>query len=199
MADRGRMQPDTMPDSLRGQMLIAARNLRDPNFYKSIVLLVEHNAEGAMGVVINRPSGVTVAQALKKHFDLPETGDMVHVGGPVERNALFILHNSTDLEGDESPIIDGLYIGNNPETFENVVQRAAAADPDLRYRVYFGCAGWGGEQLESELARNDWLLLPARADYVFHPEPYGIWEKALAEYRRANPLVPGVGGDAQLN
>lgn len=188
-----------MSDSLRGQLLIATPSLRDPNFFKTVVLLVEHNAEGAMGVVINRPSGVTVADALKKHFELPETGDMVHVGGPVERNALFILHNSDELEADEASIIDGLYIGNNPQTFENVVQRAAAADPDLRFRVYFGCAGWGGGQLESELGRNDWLLLPATTEYAFHPDPYHVWDQALAEYRRSNPLVPGVQGDAQLN
>ena len=80
-----------MPDSLRGQFLIAGKNLRDPNFYQSVVLIVEHGDGGAMGVVVNRPSGVTVTQALQKHFELPETGEMVYVGGPVERNALWIV------------------------------------------------------------------------------------------------------------
>lgn len=199
-----------MAETFRGQMLIAARNLRDPNFFKTVVLIVEHNAEGAMGVVVNRPSGVTVAHALKKHFELPETGEMVHIGGPVERNALFILHNAEDLESPTTsdyvsdnappqPIIDGLFVGSSPDTFEHVIERAAANDPDLKYRVYFGCAGWGPDQLEGEIGRNDWLILPARAEYVFHPEPYDLWERAVAEHRQTSPVVPGAPANPELN
>lgn len=191
-------------------MLIAARNLRDPNFFKTVVLIVEHNDEGAMGVVVNRPSGVTVAHALKKHFDLPETGEMVHIGGPVERNALFILHNAEDLEkpatsdyvsdnAPAEPIIEGLFVGSSPDTFENVIQRAAANDPDLKYRVYFGCAGWGPDQLEGEVGRNDWLILPARLDLVFHPEPYDVWDQALTEHRQSRPVVPGAPSNPEWN
>lgn len=188
-----------MSESLRGKLLIAGRALRDPNFYQTVVLIVGHGSDGAMGVVVNRPSGLTVAQALEKHFELPETGEMVHVGGPVERNALFVLHNAADLDGGETPIIDGLYVGNSPETFEQVVQRASSPDSDLRYRVYFGCAGWSPDQLEGELSRNDWHILPATTDYVFHPEPYSVWELAMGEYRKTNPIVPGVGGRPDLN
>jgi putative transcriptional regulator len=188
-----------MSDSLRGKFLIAGRALRDPNFYQTVVLIVGHGAEGAMGVVVNRPSELTVAQALEKDFDLPETGELVHVGGPVDRNALFVLHDAADFNGGETPIIDGLYVGNSPETFEQVVQQAALSEPPLRFRVYFGCAGWAPDQLEGELNRNDWLLLPATLDYVFHPEPYSVWELALCEYRKMNPLVPGFGGSPDLN
>jgi putative transcriptional regulator len=180
-------------------MLIAARSLRDPNFFKSVVLIVEHNGEGAMGVVVNRPSGVTVAHALKKHFELPETGEMVHIGGPVERNALFILHNADDLEASETPIIDGLFVGSSPDTFENVIQRAAASDPELKYRVYFGCAGWGPDQLEGEVGRNDWLILPARLGLVFHPEPYNVWDEAVTEHRHVKPVVPGAPANPEWN
>src|SRR5665213_209356 len=110
-----------MPDTLRGQFLIAGRNLRDPNFFQSVVLIVEHGEGGAMGGVVNRPSGVTVTQALQKHFELPETGEMVYVGGPVERNALFILHNADDLDNSEASVLDGLFVGSSPDTFENIV------------------------------------------------------------------------------
>ena len=188
-----------MTESLRGQFLIAGRALRDPNFYRTVVLIVGHNDEGAMGVIVNRPSGLTVAKALEKRFELPETGEMVHVGGPVERNALFVLHNSSDLGDEESPIIDGLFVGNSPETFEKVVERATGEESDLKYRVYFGCAGWAPDQLESELGRNDWLVMPATTDYIFHPEPYAVWELALEDYRKSNPLVPGIVGRPDLN
>jgi putative transcriptional regulator len=188
-----------MADSLRGQFLIAGKNLRDPIFFQSVVLIVEHGEGGTMGVVINRPSGVTVAEALKNHFELDENGAMVYVGGPVERNALFILHNAGDLDTSEKPVLDGLFVGSSPETFENIVSRAAEGNDDLKFRVYFGCAGWSPDQLEGELARNDWLVCPAELKYVFHPEPYDVWKLMLGEYARANPILPNVGGDPELN
>jgi putative transcriptional regulator len=188
-----------MPDSLRGRFLIAGKNLRDPNFYQSVVLIVEHGDGGAMGVVVNRPSEVTVAQALKNHFELPESEEMVYVGGPVERNALFILHNVEDLENSETPILDGVFVGSNPETFENIVRRSAEGDEELKFRVYFGCAGWAPDQLEGELARNDWLVHPAAIGYVFHPQPYDVWNLVVTEYNRENPLLPGIVGDPALN
>ena len=188
-----------MSDSLRGQFLIAGKNLRDPNFYQSVVLIVEHGDGGAMGVAVNRPSGVTVAQALKNHFELPDSGEMVYVGGPVERNALFILHNATDLDSSETPVLDGVFVGSSPETFENIIKRAAGGDDELKFRVYFGCAGWAPDQLEGEMARNDWLVHPATIERVFDPNPYEVWQAMVAEYHRANPLLPGLAGDPGLN
>lgn len=188
-----------MADTLRGQFLIAGRSLRDENFFQSVVLIVEHGSGGAMGVVINRPSGVTVAQALKNHFELPENGEMVYVGGPVERNALFILHNDDDLDGSETPVIEGLFVGSSPDTFERVVRRIANGDDELKFRVYFGCAGWAPDQLEGELARNDWLICPATAARVFDVDPYNVWSMTVADYNRANPLLPGFTGNPELN
>lgn len=188
-----------MPESLRGKFLIAGRTLRDPNFFQSVVLIVEHGEGGAMGVVINRPTEITVAQALKSHFELPETGELVYVGGPVEKNALFILHNAGDLDGTETPVLEEVYVGSSPATLETVVKRSAEGDDELKFRMYFGCAGWGPDQLEGELSRNDWLVLPAAVDYVFHPRPYDVWELVVADWNRANPLLPGVTGNPELN
>ena len=188
-----------MPELLRGQFLIAARHLKDPNFFQAVVLIVEHSSSGAMGVVVNRPSGVTVAQSLKNHFDLPESGEMVYVGGPVERNALFILHDAADLDTSENPVVEGLFVGGSPEMFESIIRRAADGDEALHFRVYFGCAGWGADQLEGELARNDWLVLPALAEYVFQGDPYELWEQMVALHRRANPLVRDTMFDPELN
>jgi putative transcriptional regulator len=188
-----------MPDSLRGHFLIAGRNLRDTNFFKSVVLIVEHGEGGAMGVIVNRPSGVTVADSLKKHFDLPETGEMVYVGGPVESNSLFILHNADDLEDAETPVIDGIFVGSSPQTFEDIVRRAADGDSEMHFRVYFGCAGWGPQQLEGELARNDWLVCEASREFVFHPDPYEVWDLLLMDWNRSHPPLPGAQGDHRLN
>lgn len=188
-----------MAESLRGHFLASARNLRDPNFFKTVVLMVEHDENGAMGLVVNRPSGVTVAGALAGHFELPETEDLVYVGGPVEENALFILHNAEDLDTTETPLVPGLYVGNNAEVFERVVRRVADGDADVRFRVFSGCAGWAPGQLEGELARNDWFVCPAANEFVFHEEPYQVWNLLLEEYRRLNPITRGAAGDPDLN
>src|SRR4029079_3436482 len=119
------------------------------------------NAEGAMGLVVNRPSSVTVAHALSEHFKLPETDDLVYVGGPVEPSALFVLHNSEELSADETAVVPGVYVGSSAHVFQTVVRQAAEGDPDLRFRIFSGCAGWGPGQLDGEVARGDWYHQPA--------------------------------------
>lgn len=188
-----------MTEPLRGKFLVAARHLRDPNFYKSVVLIVEHNDGGAMGVVVNRPSGVTLSNALKKHFELPDDGELVYVGGPVEQNALFILHNSEELGQVENLIVPGLFAGSSPEIFEKIVERAIEGDSELRFRVFFGCAGWAPEQLEGELSRSDWLVCPATAEQAVSQDPYVLWEDLFTLHRQRNPVVPNIHGDPNRN
>lgn len=178
-----------MFQSLRGHFLIAGCRLRDPNFFKSVVLIVEHTEEGAMGLIINRPSSVTVANALSGHFDLPETGDLIFCGGPVEPGAYFVLHNTSAFDAAECPVVGGLYVGSSAAVFEEIV-RNACAENEFRFRVFSGCAGWGPDQLESELARGDWLTCPACEDAIFHDDPYVIWDLLVRKVFESNRLVP---------
>ncbi len=200
---RGLVDPATsriiMPDSLRGNFLIARRTLRDLNFFHTVVFLVEHNDEGAMGVVVNRPSGTTVAEALSQHFDLPRTDDEVYIGGPVEENAMFILHNAADLAREETPVIAGIFVGSSAEVFEEAVRRSANGDAELRFRVYSGYSGWTAGQLEAELERNDWLVTPATEEFVFHPKPYLVWNLVIQKFRQTHSLAPGNLGEPEMN
>lgn len=179
-----------MAKSLRGKCLVAGKHLRDPNFYKTVVLMVEHGSEGAMGLVINRPSSVTVAHALSEHFNLPETDDVVYVGGPVEPSALFILHNAADLDEGQSPILKGLYLGSSAGAFETIVRSASEGNCDLRFRIFSGCAGWAPGQLEGEIARGDWFVHPACTELTFHDDPYQVWDLMLQKVYVANRLIP---------
>ena len=188
-----------MSQSLRGQYLIAGKWLRDPNFYRTVVLIVEHNSEGAMGLVVNRPSSVTVAHALSEHFNLPETDDLVYVGGPVEPSALFVLHNSEDLSPDEAAIVPGVYVGSSAHVFETVVRQAADGDPDLKFRIFSGCAGWGPGQLEGELARGDWYHQPASAQAVFFDDPYEVWDRAVRKVHKVERIVREVPVNPEWN
>ena len=97
-----------------------------------------------MGLIINRPSSVTLANGLNGHFELPEDGELIFTGGPVEPSALFMIHNSADLDPTENPVLPGLYMGGSAEVFEAVVQSKLEGEPGLKFRVFSGCAGWAG-------------------------------------------------------
>jgi putative transcriptional regulator len=188
-----------MAESLRGQCLIAAKHLADPNFFKTVVLLVEHGPHGAMGLVINRPSSLLVCHALSKHFELGELSDLVYVGGPVEPVALMLLHNVADLGRDELMIVPQVYIGNSEQSFEEVFRQACESTPELRFRVFMGCAGWAPGQLEGELDRGDWHLVPGTHDLVFHEDPYAIYELTLQKVREQLPFAPPADANPQWN
>lgn len=179
-----------MAKSLRGQFLIAAKHLRDSNFYKSIVLMLEHNDEGAMGLIVNRPTHVSVSQALSQHFDLPSTEHFLFNGGPVEENALLILHNSTDFDQEHEPIVPGVFVGTSPDIFDRVTESMNEPDSEFRFRIYSGYSGWGAGQLEFEMSRGDWFTLPATAEFIFRSDPYEVWEDVLAALQRRHRIVP---------
>lgn len=188
-----------MAESLRGHILIASVGLRDPNFFKTVVLMVEHGDKGAMGLVVNRPSKVSVQQALEKHFALPETDECVHIGGPVEQNALFILHNLAQFDGGEEPLLPGLFVGHSAEVFHDVVEKVAEGQLSVHFRVFAGCAGWAPDQLEGELARGDWHVRPASGDIIFQADPYSLWDSQFRKVREEHRLFPDLSGNPELN
>ncbi len=188
-----------MARSLRGHFLVAGRRLRDSNFFQSIVLLVEHNSEGAMGLVVNRPTETTVHEALSGHFDLPESDELVYWGGPVTEDALFILHNVAAADSNEAALVPGLYVGSSAEAFADVVRRMIQGEDGANFRVFRGCAGWSAGQLEGEISRSDWLICPAVGEVVFHPDPYAAWQDVCENIRTSNPLKEGVANDPRWN
>lgn len=179
-----------MSQSLRGKFLIAGTRLRDSNFFKAVVLIVEHGPDGAMGVIVNYPSSTTVAYALQEHLTLPENQQLVFIGGPVEPENLFVIHNSATLDPTEMPVVEDVYMGSSSEVFVDILEASLEEPPNLQYRVYMGCAGWGPGQLEGELSRSDWTVVDADAKYVFHDNPYQIWDVLINESFQQHRLLP---------
>ncbi|MDA7979987.1 MAG: YqgE/AlgH family protein [Pirellulales bacterium] len=191
-------------ETLRGQFLIAGKSLRDPNFFKSVVLVVEHNDQGAIGLVVNHPTPVNIAEALGEHMEVPATEEVIYVGGPVSSTALFILHNSHVLDPDAAKVSQGIFLGSHPNVFEDAVSHHLSGEDSgktkkLAFRVFCGCAGWGPGQLEEELARADWLIQPASEDDVFFRVPHEMWESLYQNAMRTESLVPHLPGDPDLN
>jgi len=146
--------------TLRGVFLVASPSLLDPNFARAVVLILEHGAEGAMGVVINRPTGTTMAEGWKQVREEPFEGKgVVYHGGPCE-GPLMVVHEEEGVGQIE--IVDGLFLSTEAERVAELVQRNA--DP---MKWFVGCAGWGPGQLEMELKEEAWLLAEATAAEVF--------------------------------
>ena len=148
---------------LRGKLLLAAPEMGDPNFAKSVILLVQHNAEGALGLVLNQPTGTTVRDVLSQMGD--EAGVECGVDAPLYRGGpcegpLMVLHR--DPIHAQERVIDGVYFASEREYVEPVL--AGAVSPA---RFYAGYAGWGAGQLEGELAQSAWAVMDASLDTVF--------------------------------
>jgi putative transcriptional regulator len=162
--------PAHEPTWLRHQLLIAMPQLGDPNFAQTVTWLFEHNAEGAMGVVINRPIDMDVDELLEQ-LDLgPLRGDTsrhhVLAGGPVQANRGFVLHRSNDALPRWN---HGVVFGNGITlaTSRDVLEAIAAGNGPSESLIALGYAGWGAGQLEREIAENAWLAAPCNPDLLF--------------------------------
>lgn len=155
-----------------GVFLVANPTLRDPNFSRTVVLLCEHNEQGSMGLVINRPSDLRLAQALP---DLPDSAQPLYVGGPVQRDIVLVLHREVGIPG-ARPVCDGMALGGDHADLVALLRRPDGA---LRARVFSGYAGWGAGQLQDEMRSTSWIVCPARAGLVFEPAAADLWSVVL--------------------
>jgi putative transcriptional regulator len=162
-------------------LLVAGPDLLDPNFRRSVLLVGEHGDEGAMGVILNRPSPVSVADAVPPLAELVDEAELVHVGGPVQPQAIVVLGDFRD--PDEAAALVLGSIGFLPAEIET----AADVGSLERARVFAGYAGWGPGQLESEIAEQSWIIGEAVADDVFTDDPDRLWSEVLR--RKGGPFA----------
>jgi putative transcriptional regulator len=154
----------------RGVFLIAGKQLNDPNFLRTVILLLEYDATGALGLIINRPSQVSLGTLLPDVEGLGGNVKTVFLGGPVGRNQLFLLVRSEAQPGDSKLVVDGIYSSTSLETLRQV-----ASDTDTAFHAYAGYAGWAPAQLDREVLRGDWLIAPADVPTVFDEDPENVW------------------------
>jgi len=172
-------------DSLKGSFLIASPGLLDPNFTRTVVFLAEHNEQGAFGLVLNRPAKVKVAElwgAISNESSSYE--GPTFVGGPVQRNAVLLLHGYHDLARETEPVIPGVYLGSEVDLLGELIGRHSEGGSHAylelpRFRVFCGYSGWGEGQLDSELRAGGWLTCPATVDLVFNTPPQRLWNVVL--------------------
>ena len=166
-----------MTFSVAPGLLIAMPSLQDPNFDHSVLLLCDHSAEGAFGIVINRPSKVPV-ETVCEEFGIPWSGQSetpIYSGGPVDVGRGWILHSSELRAEGDLEVMDGLTLSSS-----RVVLDEYARDPEGPFRLFMGYAGWGPSQLDQEIAEGSWLTAPVNADFVFKTAAPEYWREALA-------------------
>ena len=158
----------------KGMLIVATPPLVDPNFDRTVVLLLEHSPAGAVGVVLNRPSDIRVADALPGWEALATEPDTVFVGGPVAEDAAIALGaaRSTEAGAGWSPVVDQVGTIDLHRDPDEVYASVSAI------RVFAGYAGWGPGQLEAELADNAWVVIPSEPDDVMG-RPEDLWRRVL--------------------
>ncbi|MBN1393548.1 MAG: YqgE/AlgH family protein [Pirellulales bacterium] len=163
-------------ESLKGHLLVASPQLLDPNFARSLVLLVEHNEEGAFGMVVNRPTEKTVQDLWREVGSAPcNSRQPVYMGGPVP-GPLLSLHDKPSLA--EMEPVPGVYFSARKENLDRLVLDEA---PD--YKIFLGNSGWGAGQLENELEEGAWRTTPATAEIVFSTDE-DLWESIFRHLGR---------------
>jgi putative transcriptional regulator len=159
-------------ESLRGHLLISSGGLFDPNFRHTVVLIGEHNADGALGVVLNRALDATVRDTVPVLSDLVPTGEPLFEGGPVQTDGAVLLAEFTHPE-----LADILVFGCVGFLVGEISQEVQPGI--LRARLFAGYSGWGPGQLEAEMARDSWIVEAAREEDVFTDTPDLLWARVL--------------------
>jgi len=182
-----------MAESLVGQLLLASPALADPNFARTVVLVGAHDQDGAMGIVLNRPSSVTVGDAVPQLEDSVGSTEPVFVGGPVQPGAIVLVAEFDD------PADAGLLVLGRIGFPSADTDLDALADATSRGRVFAGYAGWGAEQLDAEIDNGDWIADAALPDDVFTDTPEDLWSGVLRRKGGSYALIARMPPDPSVN
>ncbi len=168
--------PGPREELAKGKFLVASRRLQDPNFKETVVLLVEYGLNGAMGLVINRPSAVKLVTVFPDIKELKQRKDTIYVGGPVAVNQMLMLIRSSQVPEESKEITQEVYISSSGKVLERLMKSTAN---DEKFRLFAGYAGWAPNQLDFERTRGDWHVLKADAETVFAQKPLEIWQDLI--------------------
>jgi putative transcriptional regulator len=142
-----------------------------------VVLLIDYGLDGAMGLVINRPSAVKLTTVFPDIKELKQRKDTIYVGGPVDANKMLLLIRSPKMPEGANEVTAGVYISSSWKVLEDLMKKKATKDE--RFRLFAGYAGWAPSQLDFERTRGDWYVLKAEAETVFSQNPSELWPELI--------------------
>ncbi|HWG74077.1 MAG TPA: YqgE/AlgH family protein [Acidimicrobiales bacterium] len=181
--------------SLQGRLLVANPRLPDPNFDRTVVLVVAHGEEGALGLVLNRPSDAPVSDSLPGWEDVASAPAVVFVGGPVDTTTVICLANNQ-----QQPVAEGwVPVAGDVGTFDVSLGPDSAAAGVEGLRVFAGYAGWGSGQLEGEIGAGGWFVVDAEPGDAVSGDPGSLWRRVLRRQRSTLALVAAYPADPAMN
>lgn len=164
------------PKSLKGFLLLDGGNLAGSIFRRSVVLICQHDAEGAFGLILNKPTGARLVDVLPGNMPATLKTQMLFTGGPVQPQSLSYLHSDVHLLNPN--VMKGLSVGH---TLDGLVELSESNSLTQRLLTFAGYAGWEGGQLEDEMRREAWLTHPASLDLVFSNAPETLWKRIISK------------------
>lgn len=163
-------------EAANGVFLVARPDLNDPNFRESVVLVTQHGGGSPVGVIINRPTRLTLGEVFPSNERLKGLPDTLYFGGPVSTRMLVFVFRAETQPRDALRVLEDVYISFNQDLLAELLRRPA---PTVNLRIYAGYSGWGSGQLQHEMARGDWHMVRADPDTIFRSDPAKVWEEML--------------------
>lgn len=181
-------------DFHRGNILISEPFLPDPNFMRSVILLCEHNDDGSIGFVLNKPTRIDIEELIEEisNYDRP-----VYAGGPVEQDTLHYIHRLEDqLEG-STKISEGLFWGGNFEQLKILINNNQVNPEDFRF--FLGYSGWAEGQLIDEYKAHSWIVSSVTSSQIFDMDPNELWKNVLKNMGGKYKVMSNYPIDPRLN
>lgn len=175
-----------------GFFLLAEPLLDDPNFDRTVILVCQHSQEGSFGLVVNRPTEISVSEAT----DLLEIENLLFVGGPVEQHTMHFLHSIQEIEGSLT-ISESIFWGGDFDDLQKLALKGNVTEENCRFFV--GYSGWSELQLEAELKNNTWIISKVNPKIIFECEPEELWSAILKEMGGKYKIYSNYPTDPRLN
>jgi putative transcriptional regulator len=164
-------------DLAKGRFLVASRRIADPRFSESVILLVDHDDKGTLGLIINRGSEIRLSEALPQVDSLRQRDDKLFFGGPVSRRQVLLLMRTSHPPPGAILVFGSIYFSLGSSLLDDTLGKDIGS-----FRAYAGYAGWGAGQLASELARGDWFVAEADVNTIFSAMPASIWPALIMRF-----------------
>ena len=178
--------PPTLEAPRIGAFLVANPQI-EGYFAETVIVLVDHDTSGTLGVIVNRPVALSLDELLPEIEEARGHGERAYLGGPVDPGKMLLLIRAGDAPRNTAPVLPGLHMSGH----RDALRRLLAEPPEgVSFRAYAGYAGWARGQLASEIARGDWTLAPGDAKSVFTDEPGTLWRRLLSRHQQIHVQAP---------
>ena len=177
----------------QGKLLISEPFMMDPNFKRTVILLCEHNDKGSFGLVLNKKLDIQLHEIIE---EFPKLNSAVGIGGPVEKDRLFYVHNCPDVE-DCMEVQEGIYVGGSFESLKTLISIGKIKDEDVRF--FLGYSGWTENQLDGEIIENAWIVANTDPTSILNKNDEALWSESLRSLGKNFAIMASFPEDPSLN